>query len=256
MVIPIRKITYVAIPLLLLCALLAAVMLPRQISLWKDGKEQDTIYVKTISEEKTKSLSFTGKMRLLWDMKSTPDARGRKEAQTVSAETDAALFEEMEKKFYDELAVWQDGGMLPDTIEPRAFACTEGRVVRYYDTANQLRMTTYELYAEDPQGNGALMVLDGETGRGLQAEIRLAQAEFPAATPEAVGEWYFDSLQVSVESRPVSEDTTWFAIGEVNLVYLITVEHAPQTITVSPVGLMSQVWQQDESDATLMEKGS
>ena len=100
------------------------------------------------------------------------------------------------------------------------------------------------------------MVLDGETGRGLQAEIRLAQAEFPAATPEAVGEWYFDSLQVSAESRPVSEDTTWFAIGEVNLVYLITVEYAPQTITVSPVGLMSQVWQQDESDATLMEKGS
>lgn len=256
MVIPIRKINYVAIPLLLLGALLAAVMLPRQMSLWKDGKEQDTIYVKTISEEKTKSLSITGKMRLLWDMMSTPDARGRKEAQTVSAETDAALFEEMEKKFHDELAAWQDGGMLPDTIEPQAFACTEGRVVRYYDTANQLRMTTYELYAGDPQGNGALLILDGETGRRLQADIRLSQEDFPAATPESVGEWYFDSLQVSVESRPVSEDTTWFAIGEANLVYLVTVEGAPRTITVAPVGLMSQIWQQGKSDATLMEKSS
>ncbi len=250
-----RKLVYIGAPVLLLCALLAAVFLPQQISLWKDREERNMMYVKEISQQERKKLSITEKMRLLWNMTSVPDALGRKETQVISDGTDAVLYDEVVTLLYGELTAWQDGGILPERVDVQDFSCAESRMIRYYDTANQLQMTTYDLYAEDSKGNAVRMVLDADTGRGLQAEIRLAQEKFLAATSEAVGEWYFDSLQVATVSRPASEDTTWFAMEKENLVYRITLESNGQQVSIAPVGLMSQIWQQDENDATSMGKG-
>lgn len=250
-----RKLTYAGVPLLLLGALLTAVFLPQQISLWKDREERNMVYVKEISPKERKALSITEKMRLLWDMMSAPDTMGRKETQLIPDDTDVSLSGEMETMLRSALTAWQDGGILPERVDAQSFSCSEGSMIRYYDMANQLQMTTYDLYAEDSQGNAARMVLDAETGRGLQAEVRLVEDKFLADTSEAVGEWYFDSLQVAAVSRPVSEDTTWFAMEKENLVYRITLEHTGQQISIAPVGLMSQIWQQNEDDATLMGKG-
>ena len=223
-----RKLTYAAAPLVLLVgALLAAVFLPQQISLWKDREERNMMYVKEIAPEERKTLSITEKMRLLW----------------------------VETMLRQELSAWQDGGILPESVDIQDFFCSEDRIIRYYDTANRLQMTTYDLYAEDAQGNAVRMVLDEDTGRGLQAEVRLAQEKFLAETSEAVGEWYFDSLRVTTVFRPASEDTAWFAMENENLVYRITLESEGQQISIVPVGLMSQIWDQNEDDATLMGKG-
>ena len=55
-----RKLTYAAAPLVLLVgALLAAVFLPQQISLWKDREERNMMYVKEIAPEERKTLSIT-----------------------------------------------------------------------------------------------------------------------------------------------------------------------------------------------------
>lgn len=250
-----RKLVYAGAPLLLLGALLAAVFLPQQISLWKDREERNVMYVKEISQQERKALSITEKMRLLWDMTAVPDALGREETHLVSQENDAVLTDEMERMLREALTAWQDGGILPERVDVQGFSCSEGRMIRYYDTANQLQMTTYDLYAEDALGNAARMVLDAETGSVLQAEVRLAQEKFLPATSQAIGEWYFDSLQVVAAFRSVSEDTTWFAMETENLIYRVTLESTGQQISIAPVGLMSQIWQQDADDATLMEKG-
>ena len=251
-----RKLTYAAAPLVLLVgALLAAVFLPQQISLWKDREERNMMYVKEIAPEERKTLSITEKMRLLWDMTSVPDALGRKETHSISDEADDSLSDEVETMLRQELSAWQDGGILPESVDIQDFFCSEDRIIRYYDTANRLQMTTYDLYAEDAQGNAVRMVLDADTGRGLQAEVRLAQEKFLAETSEAVGEWYFDSLRVTTVFRPASEDTAWFAMENENLVYRITLESEGQQISIVPVGLMSQIWDQNEDDATLMGKG-
>lgn len=250
-----RKLASVGVPLLLIGVLLAAIALPQQISLWRDREERNTIYVKEIVEEKPKPLTTTRKMRLLWDMMSAQNAIGRKEAHPISSESDASLLSKVDQMLRSELSAWQEGGILPESIDVQTFSISNGQIVRYYDTTNLLQMTTYDLYATDSQGNAVQMILDEETGKALQAEVRLSQENFLVSTSEAIGDWYFNSLQITAVSKPVSEDTTWFAIEKENLVYRITLEDSRQQIAIVPVGLMSQIWEQNEIDTNLMENG-
>lgn len=241
-----RKLAFGGILLLVLAALAAAVALPPQISRWKDREERSVIHVRPIPQEAHRSLTISRKMRLIWNQMSGPDTEGRREALPLSPEEDDPLFARAAEALHAELAHWQAGGLLPEDLETASFSSTGGRVVRYYDAAGRLQMTTWELSAQDPGGNTAWMVLDEETGRSLQAEIRLAQGTFPSGTPQELGTWYFGSLELPAESAAVSEETAWFALPEVDLIYRITRQEDAEQLSLAPVGLLHQIWPERE----------
>lgn len=242
------------VPVLTGLIVLAAVVLPRQLSALRDRGMWSDIHVEPLSEDDliVRELPLPEKLELLGRAILYPDLEVFSTTQSLPSPGEPGA-EQAEEAFFKSVEYLTEWGALPESFDPGTLEFQSGsRAVYVRSDGHQ---SASMLYLQGATGNrdNFWIVVDEETG--LPVWIDCALRSVPAKslpTAEDLGTRFLDGLGLEVQQHGPN---VWEIDGAGGLMYSAGVESAYGRISVGPLGFMDDFGQGegDSSGAPMAE---
>lgn len=212
---------------------LASVLLPRQISAFRDRQVLDTVHTQPMSEEDLtlQEASLPEKLGLLGRAIRYPDLQVYSATQPLE-ESGEAEAETLFLQGVENLAAWD---ILPEDYDRTTLAFQGGSRVVYVRADGSLSASMLYLQGITDSGDDFWMVLDAELGVPVWIDCTLRSVRESLPSAEEVGQGFFCGL--GLETRQYGP-TVWEVEGSGGLVYSAAVSTRSGRVSVEPLGFV------------------
>ncbi len=222
------------LPLLTGVVVLAAVLLPRQISALRDRQTLDAVHTEPMAQEDLtpQEAALPEKLGLLGRAIRYPGLDVYSATQPLE-EADGETWSQAEAAFLDaveQLAAW---GVLPETFDRTTLAFQGGSRVIYVQADGGLSAGMLYLQGETDSRDDLWMAVDEETGLPVWIDCTLRSVREDLGTAEALGQAFRDGLGLETRQRGPA---VWEVEGAGGLVYSASVERQSGRVCVEPLG--------------------
>lgn len=228
------------LPVLTGLAVLAAVVLPRQISALQDRRLLEAIHIESLSEEDltAREISLPEKLELLCRAVQYPDLQIFSTTQSLSA-SDAPEAERAAKAFFKSVEYLLDWGVLPGSIDPSTLEFQGGSRAVYVRSDGYQSVSMLYLQGTSDQRDSFWLVIDEETGLPVWIDCTLRSATKDLPTSEEVGDRFLKGLKLEAQQR---SPTMWEIEGTEGLVYSAHSESVYGRIGAQPIGFAEDLF--------------
>ena len=235
------------LPLLTGVVVLAAVLLPRQISALRDRQTLDAVHTEPMAQEDLTLQEGTlpEKLGLLGRAIRYPGLDVYSATQPLE-EADKETWSKAETVFLcavEQLVAW---GALPETFDRAALTFQGGSRVVYVQADGGLSAGMLYLQGETDSRDDLWMVVDEETGLPVWIDCTLRSARGNLCTAEALGQAFRDGLGLEIRQ---CGPAVWEVEGAGGLVYSASVEERSGRISVEPLGFAQDLFGENTVEA-------
>lgn len=242
------------VPVLTGLIVLAAVVLPRQLSALRDRGMWSAIHVEPLSEDDliVRELPLPEKLELLGRAILYPDLEVFSTTQSLPSPGEPGA-EQAEEAFFKSVESLTEWGALPESFDPGTLEFQSGSRAVYVRSDGYQSASMLYLQGATRNRDSLWIVVDEETG--LPVWIDWALRSVPSKSllsSEELGIRFLDGLGLEVQQRGPN---VWEIDGAGGLMYGAGVERAYGRISVEPLGFMSDFGQgeSEPSDAPMAE---
>ena len=236
------------LPLVTGVVLLAALLLPRQISAYRDQKALGSVHVEALAEEDlhVQEASIPEKLELLGRAIQYPNLEVYSSVQPLEhveeSEEDTA-----EKDFREGVAYLESWGILPENFDGTSLAFQGGSRVVYVQADGALSASMLHLQGRTDRLDDFWMVVDEETGLPLWIDCTFRSAKGELCTAEQLGERFLRGLELESTRRGPN---VWEIEGAGGLAYSAFVGQNSGRISVEPLGFVWEIFEEGGSGET------
>ena len=222
------------LPLLTGAVVLAAVLLPRQISALRDRQTLDAVHIEPVAREDLtlQEAALPEKLELLGRAIRYPGLDVYSATQPLE-EADGEIWDKAAGSFQqavEQLAAWK---VLPEAFDWTAVEFQGGSRVAYVQADGGHSAGILYLHGRTDDRDDLWMAVDAETGLPVWIDCTLRSVREDLGTAEALGQAFRDGLGLEVRQRGPA---VWEVEGAGGLVYSASVEEQSGRISVEPLG--------------------
>lgn len=240
------------LPLLTGVVVLAAVLLPRQISALRDRQTLDAVHTEPMAQEDLtpQEAALPEKLGLLGRAIRYPGLDVYSATQPLE-EADEETWSKAEETFrqaVEQLAAW---GVLPETFDRTALAFQGGSRVVYVQADGGLSAGMLYLQGETDSRDDLWMAVDEETGLPVWLDCTLRSCREELCTDEELGAAFCEGLGLEVWQRGPA---IWEVESAGGLVYSASVQSSSGRICVEPLGFAWDLFGEHRQTGSAEEK--
>ena len=237
------------VPLLTGLVVLAAVVLPRQISALRDRGMLAAFHVEPLSEEDltVPELSLPEKLELLWRAVQDPALEVFTSSQSLASPGDPAS-EQAADAFSRGMDCLLEWGMLPESVDRDSLEFQGGTRAVYVRSDGYQSVSMLYLHGTNAGRDSFWIVVDEETGLPvwIDCALRSAPAE-DLPSEEELGRHFLDGLGLETQQRGPA---MWEIGGAGGLVYSACVQSVYGRICVEPLGFADEIFGEDAAPSS------
>ena len=228
------------LPVLTGLVVLAALLLPEQISTLRDRQVLETIHTQPLAEEDLtiRDISLPEKMALLARAVQHPDLEVYSTTQALP-EPGEPEWDQAEAVFFQSVESLSLCGVLPESFDRAGLEFWGGSRAVYVQSDGALSAGMLYLQGRTASQDDLWLVVDQETGLPvwIDCALRSVKEELPAA--EELGQRFFEGLGVETLQR---SETVWEVEGSGGLLYSAMTERDSGRICVEPFGFAEDLF--------------
>lgn len=225
------------LPLLTALVVLAAVLLPRQISALRDRGMLAALHVKPLSEEDltVPELSLPEKLELLWRAVQDPALEVFSSSQSLASPGDPASEQAADafSRGMDCLLEWR---ILPEGVDRDSLEFQGGTRTVYVRSDGYQSVSMLYLQGTNAGRDSFWIVVDEETGLPVWIDCALRSVKKGHLSAEELGRRFLDGLGLEIRQRGSG---VWEVEGAGGLTYSAQVESYYGRICVEPLGFIA-----------------
>ena len=235
------------LPLLTALVVLAAVLLPRQISALRDRGMLAAVHVQSLSEEdlSVREVPLPEKLELLWRAVQYPDLEIFSTSQPLATAPGEPGADQAAEAFFQAMESLADWGVLPDSIDPDTLEFQGGSRAVYVRSDGYQSVSMLYLQGVSAHQDSFWIVVDEETGLPVWIDCALRSVKKGHLSAEELGRRFLDGLGLEIRQRGSG---VWEIEGAGGLTYSAQVESYYGRICVEPLGFMDELFGKDEAD--------
>lgn len=222
-----------ALPLATGLAVLAAVLLPRQISAMRDLSMLGNVHTEPLTEDfMTREVTLAEKVELLGRAVQDPDLEIYSTTKSLE-DQESGQGTSPSEIFFQSVEYLVDWGVLPENFDRQSLKYQGGSRAIYVQADGNLSVSVLYLQGDSANRDNFWMVVDEETGLPVWIDCTLRSVKEKLPPAEIVGESFFHGLGLEVQQRG---STMWEVEGTSGLVYGAQTDQNYKRISVNPVG--------------------
>lgn len=234
------------VPLLTGLVVLAAVVLPRQLSALRDRGMLAEFHIEPMSEEDltVPELSLPEKLELLWRAVQDPALEVFSSSQSLATPGDP-VSEQAADAFFRGIDYLLEWGILPESVDRDSLEFQSGTRAVYVRSDGYQSVSMLYLQGTSTDRDSFWIVVDEETD--LPVWIDCALRSVPAKdlpSEEELGRRFLDGLGLETRQRG---PTMWEISGAGGLVYSAYVQSVYGRICVEPLGFADEIFEETTS---------
>ena len=242
------------LPVLTGLVVLAAVLLPRQLSILRDRGELAAVHMESLSEEDltVREIPLPEKLKLLWRAVQYPDLEVFSTSQPLPS-PGAQAAEQAEEIFFQSVETLADWGVLPAGYDLEALTFQGGSRAVYVRSDEYQSVSMLYLQGSSAHRDSFWIVVDEETGLPVWFDCNLRSAKKALPSSEELGLRFLKGLELEAQQRGPA---LWEIDGTGGLIYAARTESLYGRICVEPLGFSGELFREDRassSDAPLAE---
>lgn len=236
------------LPLLTALVVLAAVLLPRQISALRDRGMLSAVHVQSLSEEdlSVREVPLPEKLTLLWRAVQYPDLEIFSTSQPLASPGEPGA-DQAAEAFSQAMEYLADWGILPDSIDPDTLEFQGGSRAVYVRSDGYQSVSMLYLQGASAHRDSFWVVADEETGLPVWIDCNLRSEKKDLLPAEELGRRFLEGLGLETRQRGSG---VWEIEGTGGLAYSAQVQSYYGRICVEPLGFMDELFGRDGAAAS------
>lgn len=191
-----------ALPGLTVLMVLAAIVLPQQLSSLRDLKTLDTIHTQPLSEDDlaVRELPLPEKLALLARAIRYPDLEVYSTTQSLPVPGQPGA-DQAEAAFFQGIDCLADWGVLPESFDPDTLEFQSGSRAVYVEADSGQSVSMLYLQGENDSRDNFWLVVDEETGLPVWIDCSLRSVKQDLLSSEELGTRFLEGLGVQTRQR-------------------------------------------------------
>ena len=233
------------LPVLTGLVVLAAVVLPRQISFLQDLRTLGAVHIEPLSEEdlNVREIPLPEKLELLGRAIRYPDLEVFSTTQSLPAPGQSGA-DQVEEVFIQSVEFLVDWGVLPKSFDIDTLEFLGGSRALYVWTDGYQSVSMLYLQGQTDNRDSFWLVVDEETGLPVWIDCTLRSSKKDFLTSEELGKNFLDGLGLKTQQRGPA---MWEVEGTGGLVYSARIESTYGHISVEPLGFAAELFGEEET---------
>ena len=237
-----------ALPGLTILMVLAAIVLPQQLSSLRDLKTLDTIHTQPLSEDDL--LPLPEKLALLARAIRYPDLEVYSTTQSLPVPGQPGA-DQAEAAFFQGIDCLADWGVLPESFDPDTLEFQSGSRAVYVEADSGQSVSMLYLQGENDSRDNFWLVVDEETGLPVWIDCSLRSARQDLLSSEELGMRFLEGLGVQTRQRGPA---MWEVEASGGVVYCALTEASYGRICVELLGFADALFGEESTSPSPQPK--